>query len=76
MIQMAMLLLKENNCAKIFRNLCINVDVMDKFNLDLFIIRPSSVTLTLMYINMFQMALLHFKENNRAKLFRHPCINV
>ena len=128
MFQMALLLLKENNCAKLFWNPCINVQVMAQFKLnfwpfhvwhfkcdldlkpiwknvsnssvtpkweqlcqislksmhkyrssiyDHFIIWPSSVTLIFnLPEQMFQMALLLLKENNCAKLFWNPCINV
>ena len=34
MFQMALLLVKVNNCAKLFRNPCINVQVMARKNLD------------------------------------------
>ena len=72
MFQMVLLLLKENNCAKLFWNLYINVEVMARTSsiYDNFIICPSSVTLTFnLPEEMFQMALLPFKENNCAKLF-------
>ena len=44
---------------------------------DHFIIWSSSVTLTInLHEQMFQMALLLLKENNCAKLFWNPCINI
>ena len=79
MFQMSLLLFKENNCAKLFWNPYINVEVMVRTSsiFDHFIIWPSSVTLILnLYWEMFQMALLLFKENNCAKLFWYSCINV
>ena len=47
MFQMALLLLKENNCTKLFWDPCINVQVMAQTSsiYDQFIIWPSSVTL-------------------------------
>ena len=51
----------------------------DKLNLDYFITWPSRVTLTQSFNlpkQMLQMALLLLKENNCAKLFWNPCINV
>ena len=77
--QMAVLLLKENTCAKLFWNPCINVQVMAQTSsiYDHFIIWPSCETLTLnLPKQMFQMALLPFKQNTCAKLFWPPCINV
>ena len=71
--------LKENNCAKLFWNPCINVEVMARTTsiYDHFIIRPSSVTLTFnLPKQMFQMALLLLKEDTCTKLFWKPCINV
>ena len=70
--QMALLLLNENNCAKLFWNPRINVQVTARTSsiYDHFMIRPSSVTLTLNYPEqMFQMALLLIKENNCAQFF-------
>ena len=50
---------------------------MDKLNLWHFIIWPSSVTLTFNAPEqMFQMTFLLLKDNNYAKLFWNPCINV
>ena len=71
MFQMALLLLEDNNCAKLFWNPCINVQVMawtssiyDHFDLYL-----TPVTLTFnLHEKMFQMALL-LEDNNCAKLF-------
>ena len=79
MFQMALLLFKENNCAKLFWNSYINVEVMARTSsiYDHFIIWPSSVTLIFnLSWEMFQMALLLFKENNCAKLFWNSYINV
>ena len=79
MFQMAHLCLKKNNCAKLFWNPCINVEVMawTRSLYDHFIICPSSVTLIFNLPElMFKMALLLLKENNCAKLFWNPRINV
>ena len=79
MIQMALLLLKENTCAKLFWNPCINVEVMARTNsiYDHFIIWPSSVTLTFnLPKQMFQMAIIFLKKSTCAKLFWNPRINV
>ena len=74
----ALLLLKDNNCAKLFWNPCINVPVMartssiyDHFELYL---TPMSLTFNLPE-KMFQMALLLLKDNNCAKLFWNSCMN-
>ena len=74
--QMALLLHKENNCAKLFWKTCINVWVMASASsiYEYFIIWLSSVTLTFNLPE--QMALLLVKDNNCAKLFWNPCINV
>ena len=72
MFQMAVLLLKKKNFAKLFWNPCINVDVITRTCsiTDHFIIWPLSVTLTFnLPEEMFQMALLLLKENNRASVF-------
>ena len=79
MFQMALLFFKENNCAKLFWNPCINVEVVARTSsiYDHFIIWTSSVALTFnLPEQIFQMALLLFKENNCAQLFWNPCINV
>ena len=76
MIQVALLLLKENTSAQLFWNPCINVEVMARTSsiYDHFLIWPSSVTLTFnLPKQMFQMALLLLKENTCAKLFWHSC---
>ena len=68
-----------NNCAKIFLNPCINVEVMAQTSsiYDHFIVWPPSVTLTFSPPKqMFQMALLLLKDNNCATHFTNPCINV
>ena len=64
MFQIALLLLKENNCAKLFWNPCINVEVMtDKLKLDHFIVWPSSVTQTFNLLEqMFQMAFYSYRR--------------
>ena len=75
---MTLLLLKDN-CAKLFWNPCINVEVMSRTSsvYDHFIIWPTSVTLTFnLPEQIFQMALLLLKDKNCAKLFWYPCINV
>ena len=77
--QMALLLFKENNSAKLFRNPCQNVQVMVRGNsiYDHLINWPSSVTLTFnLHEQMFQMALQLVAEKNSAKLFRNPWMNV
>ena len=73
------LLLKDNNCAKLFWNPCINVHVMartssiyDHFN---HYLTPVTLTFNLPE-KMFQMALLPLEGNNCAKLFWNLCINV
>ena len=70
--QMALLLLEDNNCAKLFWNPCINVQVMartssiyDHFD---FYLTPVTLTFNLPE-KMFQMALLLLEGNNCAKLF-------
>ena len=79
MFQMALLLLKGNNCTQLFLNPCINVQVMAQTSsiydhFDLYLI---SVTLTFnLPEKIFQMALLLLKGNNCTKLFLNPCINV
>ena len=79
MFQMALLLLKEDTCAKLFWNPCINVEVMAQTSsiYDHFITWPSSVTLTFILLKqMFQMALLLLNQNTCGKLFWSPCMNV
>ena len=75
----ALLLLEDNNCAKLFWNSCINVPVMarttsiyDHFDLYL---TPLTLTFNLRE-KMFQMALLLLGDNNYAKLFWNPCKNL
>ena len=79
MFRTALLLLEDNNCAKLFWNPCINVPVMartssiyDHFDLYL---TPMTLTFNLPE-KMFQMALFLLEENNCAKLFWNPCIDV
>ena len=70
MFQITLLLIKED-CAKLFWNQCINVQVMAPTSsiYDYFNIWPSSVTLTFnVREQMFQIALLLLKENNCATL--------
>ena len=76
MFQMALLLLEDNNCAIVFWNACIYVQVMarkssiyDHFDLYL---TPVSLTFNLPE-KLFQMALL-LLEDNCANLFWNPCI--
>ena len=72
LFKMELLLLKENNCTKLFWNPYINVKVMVRTSsiYDRFIIWPSSVTLTFnLPEQMFEMTLLLLKENNGGKLF-------
>ena len=73
MIQMALLLLKENTCAKLFWNPCINVEVIAQTSSIYFYFTIWPLNLPK---QMFQMALLLLKENTCAKLFWNPCINV
>ena len=63
-----------NNCAKLFLNPCINVELMARTSsvYDHFIIWPPSVTLTLnLPEQLIQMTLLLLKENNYARLFEN-----
>ena len=81
MFQMTFLLLKGNNCAQLFWNPCINVQVMLRTSsinvFDHFDLYLTPVTLTFnLPTKMFQMALLLLKGNNCAKLFWNPCIIV
>ena len=81
MFQMALLLLKDNNsyCAKLFWNQFTNVKPMawTSPKYDHFIIWSSSVTSIFnLPEQMFQIALFLLKDNNCAKLFWNPCINV
>ena len=73
MFQMALLLLKDNNCA------CIHIEVMAGTSSisDHFIIWPLGVTLTFnLPVQLFQIALLNPKDNNCGKLLWNPCISV
>ena len=79
MFQMAVVLHRENECAKLIWNPCINIEVIAWTSsiYDHFIIWHLSVTLNFNLIEqMFQMALLLLKKNNCAKLFWNICINV
>ena len=79
MFHMAILFLKDNICAKLFWNPCINVQVMAKTSqiYDHFIIWPSSVTVTFKQPEeMFQTAPLLLMDNNCAWIFSNLCINV
>ena len=73
------LLLKGNNCAKLFRNPCINVQVMARTSLiyDHFDLYLTPVTLTFnLPEKIVQTALFSFEDNNCAKLFlksMHKC---
>ena len=72
MFQMALLLFKENNCANLFWNSYINVEVMARTSsiYDHFIIWPSKVILTFnLPKQTYQIALLLLNENNCAILF-------
>ena len=67
------------NCAKLFWNPCINIEVMARTSSihDHFIIWPPVVTLTFnISEQVFQIAFLLLKEITSAKLLRNPCINV
>ena len=78
MFQMALLLLKENTCAKLFWNPCINVEVMDR-TISIyghFIIWPSVVTLTFnLPKQMFQMAYYSSRRTTVPNYFEsmHKC---
>ena len=77
--QMALLLVKENKCAKLFWNPCINVHLMAQKSsrYDHFIIWPSKVTLTFnLPEQWFQLAFPLLRKNTCAQLFWNPCINV
>ena len=79
MFQMTLLLLKKNNCSKLFWNPGIIVQFMARTSsiYDHFIICPSSVTLTFnLPGQFFQLTLLLVKLNNCVKLFWNPCMNV
>ena len=78
MFQMALFLLEGNNCAKLFGNPCINVQVMARTSsiYEYFDIYLTPMTLTFNLYKMFQMALFLLEGNNCAKLFGNPCINV
>ena len=80
MFQMALFLLEGNNCAKLFWNPSINVQVMARTSsihvYDHFYLYLTPVTLTFNLPKMFQMALLLLKGNNCAKLFWNRCIIV
>ena len=72
MFQMALFPLEGNNCAKLFRNPCINVQVMARTSsiYDHFDLYLTPVTLTFnLPKKMFQMALFHLRGNNCAKLY-------
>ena len=79
MFQMALLLLEDNNCAKLFWNPCITVQVMARTSsiYDHFDFYLTPVTLTFnLHEKMFWMALLLLEDNNCAKLFlksMHKC---
>ena len=79
MFWMVLLLLKDNNQAKLFWNSHKNAQVMARASTicDHFIIWPSKVTLTFsLPEQMFQIALLFLMDNICAKLFWNSCINV
>ena len=68
-----------HNYAKLYWNPCKNVEVMALTNsiYNHFIIWPSKVTLTFNLLErMFQMAILPIMEDNCAKWFWNPSINV
>ena len=76
--QMA-LLLEDNNCAKLFWNPCIIVQVMAQTSsiYDHFDLYLTHVTLTFnLPEKMFQTALFLLEDNNCANYFWNPCINV
>ena len=72
MFQMALLLLEDNNYAKLFGNPCINVPAMAQTSsiYDHYYTYLTPVTLMFnLTEKMFQMAFLLLEENNCAKLF-------
>ena len=62
MFQMAPLLLKDNNCAKLFCNLCINVEVMAWTN-------PDGCTHAHTYTEVTQTAMSHLPQAGSTKAF-------
>ena len=79
MFQMALLLFEDNNCANLFWNPCINVQVMARKSsiYDHFDLYLTPVTLTFnLREKMFQMALLLLEDKKCANYFWNPCINV
>ena len=79
MFQMALLLLEDNNCANLFWNPCMNVQVMARSSsiYDHFDLHLTPVTLTFnIPKKLFQMALLLLEGSNCAKLSQNLCINV
>ena len=74
MFQMTLLLVK--NYGKLFWNPCIHVGVMAQTS-SIYVTFKSSVTFTFnLPEKMFQTAILLLKENNCAKLFWNPCMNI
>ena len=76
--QTALLLLHDNNCAKLFWNPCIMYKLWpDKLKIWPFwpLLDPCDLDLQPTW-KLFQMALLLLKHNNCEKLFWNPCINV
>ena len=77
--QMALFHPEDNNCAKLFWNPCINVQVMARTSsiYDYFDIYLTSVTLTFnLREKMFQMALLPSRTITVQNYFWNPWINV
>ena len=69
---------QENNRAKIFRNTCINIEVICRqVYLWKFHYWPSSVTFTFNITErIFYMTLVLINKNDCAELLWHPCINL
>ena len=75
----ALLILEDNKCANLFWNPCMTVPVMARTSSmydhsDLYL-NPVTLIFNLPE-KIFQMALLLLEDNNCAKLFWNPCINV
>ena len=75
MFRMTLLLLKENNCAKLFLK---SMHIYRSYGLDKLNLWPLQVwPLLSTYVKrMFQMARFLLKDNNCAKSFWNLCINV
>ena len=68
------LLIKEKNCAKLFRNPSTNIEVMVPINLDGWTYTGTNIRTLREW--KFQMALLLIKENSWARFFWNPSKNI